>query len=249
VGGGARMRAAYDAIGRDYGTQRRPDARVAAAIRAALGDAARVVKVGAGTGSYEPVDLRVVAVEPSRVMIGQRRAGAAPAVQGAAEALPFADGAFDAAVAVLTLHHWRDRAVIIVTWDPARTGDFWLTRDYLRAVADLDAAIFPTLAELDRALGSVRVTPLPIPHDCVDGFLGAFWSRPEAYLDPAVRSGMSTFARLAPVVVAAGVARLADDLATGRWESRYGHLRAQREADLGYRLVVAERLAARGARR
>jgi SAM-dependent methyltransferase len=262
VGVETRMRAAYDAIGRDYGAQRRPDPRIAAAIRAALGDAARVVNVGAGTGSYEPADLGVVAVEPSRVMIGQRRAGAAPAVQGAAEALPFADGAFDAALAVLTLHHWRDRGtglaelvrvarrrVVIVTWDPACTGDFWLTRDYLRAVVDLDAAIFPTLAELDRALGGVRVAPLPIPHDCADGFLGAFWSRPEAYLDPAVRSAMSTLAWLAPAVVASGVARLADDLATGRWESRYGHLRAEREADLGYRLVVAERPGGRGPRR
>lgn len=253
------MTAVYDTIGRGYAGQRRADPRVAAAIRAALGDARSVVNVGAGSGSYEPVDLSVLAVEPSREMIRQRPAGAAPAVQAVAERLPLGDGSVDAALAVLTLHHWADRAaglaelarvarrrVVIVTWDPARTGDFWLTRDYLPAVVELDAAIFPSIAEIESALGGARVAPLPIPHDCADGFTGAYWRRPEAYLDPAVRSAMSTFARLAPAALAAGLARLADDLATGRWDARLGHLRAQRDADLGYRLVVVERAAGHG---
>lgn len=253
------MTAVYDTIGRGYAGQRRADPRVAAAIRAALGDARSVVNVGAGSGSYEPVDLSVLAVEPSREMIRQRPAGAAPAVQAVAERLPLGDGSVDAALAVLTLHHWADRAaglaelarvarrrVVIVTWDPARTGDFWLTRDYLPAVVELDAAIFPSIAEIESALGGARVAPLPIPHDCADGFTGAYWRRPEAYLDPAARSAMSTFARLAPAALAAGLARLADDLATGRWDARLGHLRAQRDADLGYRLVVVERAAGHG---
>jgi SAM-dependent methyltransferase len=248
------MKAVYDAIGRDYGTHRRPDPRIAAAIRAALGDAASVVNVGAGAGSYEPPDLDVVAVEPSRVMIAQRPNGASPAVQAAAEALPFPDGAFDAALAVLTLHHWADRAtglaelvrvarrrIVIVTWDP-RSRDFWLTRDYLPAVVEIDAPIFPPLDELDRALGGARVAPLPVPHDCTDGFLGAYWRRPEVYLDPTARGAMSTFAKLAPEAVEPGIARLADDLASGRWDARLGYLRAQTEADLGYRLVIAERV-------
>lgn len=254
------MTAVYDTIGRGYTGQRRADPRLAAAIRAALGDARSVVNVGAGSGSYEPAELSVLAVEPSREMIRQRAAGAAPAVQAVAERLPLADGSVDAALAVLTLHHWADRAaglaelarvarrrVVIVTWDPARRGDFWLTRDYLPAVVELDAAIFPTLAELEGALGGLRVAPLPIPHDCADGFLGAFWRRPDAYLDPAVRSAMSTFARLEPATLAAGLARLADDLATGRWDARLGHLRAQHDADLGYRLVVSERTPRRDA--
>ncbi len=248
----------YDAIGRGYVALRRPDPRIAAAVRDALGDARSVINVGAGAGSYEPADLRVVAVEPSREMIGQRPPGAAPAVQSAAEALPFADGAFDAALAVLTVHHWRDRAaglaelrrvarqrVIILTWDPARGADFWLTRDYLPIIVEVDRLIFPTLEELDGALGGTRVIPLPIPHDCVDGFLGAYWRRPEVYLDPAARTAISTFAKLGPAVVAPGLARLADDLASGRWESTFGHLRQQAAADLGYRLVVAERSRAR----
>ena len=250
------MSVTYDEIGRGYQTRRRPDPRIARAIRAALGDAASVVNVGAGAGSYEPADLRVVAVEPSREMIGQRSPGAAPAVQAAAEALPFPVDAFDAALAVLTLHHWRDRAaglaelrrvsrrrVVILNWDPVGRDAFWLTREYLPAVVELDAMLFPTVAELEAALGPVRAAPVPVPHDCVDGFLGAYWRRPEAYLDAGIRSAMSTFVRLAPAAAAsvtAGLTRLADDLATGRWEARFGHLRAQAEADLGYRLVVAE---------
>jgi SAM-dependent methyltransferase len=216
-----------------------------------------VVNVGAGAGSYEPADLRVVAVEPSGEMIRQRAAGAASAVRATAEALPFPGGAFDAALAVLTIHHWRDRPaglaelvrvarrrVVIVNWDPEGRDAFWLTREYIPALVELDAVLFPTASELAAALGPVRVTPLRVPHDCVDGFLGAYWRRPEAYLDAGVRSGMSTFGRLAPEAarsVDAGLARLADDLASGRWEARYGHLRAQEQIDLGYRIVVAER--------
>ena len=248
------MTTVYDTVGRGYSGQRRADPRLASAIRAALGDARSAVNVGAGGGSYEPDDLPVLAVEPSREMIGQRPDGAAPAVQAVAERLPLADGSVDAALAVLTLHHWVDRAaglaelarvarrrVVIVTWDPARRDDFWLTRDYFPAIVELDAAIFPPLRELEGGLGRLRVAPLPVPHDCADGFLGAYWRRPEAYLDPAVRNAMSTFARLAPATLEAGLARLARDLATGRWDARLGHLRAQRDADLGYRLVVAER--------
>lgn len=216
-----------------------------------------MVNVGAGAGSYEPADLRVVAVEPSGEMIRQRAAGAASAVRATAEALPFPGGAFDAALAVLTIHHWRDRPaglaelvrvarrrVVIVNWDPEGRDAFWLTREYIPALVELDAVLFPTASELAAALGPVRVTPLRVPHDCVDGFLGAYWRRPEAYLDAGVRSGMSTFGRLAPEAarsVDAGLARLADDLASGRWEARYGHLRAQEQIDLGYRIVVAER--------
>lgn len=247
----------YDAIGRGYATRRRPDPRIAAAIQAALGNAGSVVNVGAGAGSYEPADRSVVAVEPSWQMIGQRPPGAAPVLQAAAEALPFGDAAFDAALAVLTLHHWRDRAaglaelrrvarrrVVIVNWDPQAQHDFWLTREYIPALLERDAVLFPTAAEIETALGPLRVVPLPVPHDCIDGFLGAYWRRPEAYLDAGVRSAMSTFARLgseAARSVAEGIARLGDDLATGRWEARFGHLRARDAIDLGYRLVVAER--------
>jgi len=212
-----------------------------------------VVNVGAGTGNYEPAGRDVTAVEPSATMIAQRPEGAAPVVQASAEHLPFADAAFDAAMALWTVHHWADAAaglrelrrvargrVVVATWDPAFRGDFWLVARYLPTIRDHDAAQFPAIAEIRRALGGrVRVAPIPVPRDCVDGFFGAFWARPEAYLDPEVRAGMSTLAAADEQTVAVGLARLADELASGAWDARYGHLRLRPDCDLGYRLVVA----------
>jgi SAM-dependent methyltransferase len=242
----------YDTIGRDYDAHRRPDPRLAGAIAAALGAAASVVNVGAGAGSYEPADRPVVAVEPSVVMLRQRRRAAAPVVQASATDLPFRDAAFAAALAVLTVHHWPDRArgltelarvarerVVIVTWDPQGCHPFWLVDDYFPEIVAIDRLIFPTLDELRRVLGPLEARPLPVPHDCVDGFLGAYWRRPHAYLDAGVRGAISGFAKLADVE--SGLARLRADLADGTWERRHGHVRGRDAVDLGYRLVVAER--------
>jgi SAM-dependent methyltransferase len=240
------MAAVYDQIGRGYVVTRQPDPRLARAIRVALGEARSVVNVGAGTGSYEPADLRVTAVEPSLAMIHQRPAAAAPVVQAVAERLPFPDAAFDAALAVLTVHHWQARAaagldelarvarqrVVILTWDPACRDAFWLMTQYVPEIVALDLPRFPSVADFVRSLGPVEVRPLPIPHDCQDGFLGAFWRRPEAYLDPNVRRAISGFAQLAPEVVEAGMARLLDDLRTGRWDAQFGWLRRQESTAL-----------------
>lgn len=243
----------YDEIGTDYATARRADPRIARAIRAALGDAATVVNVGAGSGSYEPVDLDVTAVEPSAEMIRQRPRGAAPCVQAWAEALPFDDGSFDAAMAVLTVHHWSNRAaglrelcrvarsrVVLVTWDPASIDAFWMVTEYLPEIAALDLPRFPRLSELEEALPSARFAPIPIPRDCEDGFLGAFWGRPEAYLDPRVRRGISVFRQLPLEVTAPALERLEADLRGGAWDARHAALRGTVELDLGYRLVIAE---------
>ncbi len=246
------MSAVYDTIGTGYVAKRQPDPRIARAIRAALGTAARVLNVGADAGSYEPADRPVLAVEPSREMIRQRPAGRAPVVQALAEQLPFPAASYDAALAVLTVHHWSDRRaglaelarvarrVVIVTWDPACRDHFWLTTEYLPEFIDLDVTRFPTREEFSRDLGPLEVRTLPVPHDCLDGFLGAFWRRPEAYLDPDVRWAMSGFTQLPSGRVDAGLTRLADDLRSGRWEERFGALRKQDSADLGYRLVIAE---------
>jgi len=255
VGGHLGAPHVYDTIGRGYDAHRRPDPRIAAAIADALGAAASVVNVGAGAGSYEPADRPVVAVEPSPAMLRQRRPGAAPAVQASATDLPFRDAAFGAALAVLTVHHWPDRArglgelarvtrerVVILTWDPAAVSRFWLIDDYFPELMTLDRDIFPTLEELRRALGRIEVRPVLVPHDCVDGFLGAYWRRPQAYLDAGVRGAISTFTKLADAEP--GLARLRADLADGTWERRHGHLRARDAIDLGYRLVVAEHLGA-----
>ena len=246
----------YNAIGTGYVATRRADPRLARDIRAALGDAASVVNVGAGAGAYEPPGLHVVAVEPSWEMICQRPESGAPAVQAVAESLHFPDEAFDAALAVLTLHHWGDRRaglaelarvarrVVIVTWDPACRDSFWLTTEYLPEVIEFDVPRFPPLAELAGGLGvQIEARVLPVPHDCIDGFLGAFWRRPHAYLDPALRGAMSCFAQIPAERVEAGLARLADDLRSGRWDESFGHLRDLDSVDLGYRLLVAERAA------
>jgi SAM-dependent methyltransferase len=242
--------ARYDAIGRTYTATRGTDRRIAERIWAALGDARTVVNVGAGTGSYEPPDRAVTAVEPSAVMIAQRPPGAAPAVQASAEALPFADASFDAAMAVLTLHHWNDwRAgcaelrrvardrVVVFSWDPTYAGRMWLGPEYFPDNIDEDVAIFPSLADQAAALGA-KVEVVPIPWDCRDGFFGAFWRRPEAYLDPAVRAGISTLAKRSEAELAEGLARLRADLATGAWARRHADLLERDELDLGYRLLV-----------
>jgi len=243
--------AIYDTIGRGYARQRRPDPRIAVRLHDALGPARSVLNVGAGAGSYEPPDRRVVAVEPSEVMLAQRPPNAAPAVLARAEALPFPDLAFDATMAVLTLHHWTDRArglaecarvarqrVVLLTWDPAADA-FWLLQEYLPAFVEVDRRQFPPMAAYAEAFGAatrVEVATMPVPRDCVDGFLGAYWARPAAYLDPAVRAGISSFALPG---AEPGLERLRADLATGAWHARHGHLLATDALDLGYRLVVA----------
>ncbi|WP_438022608.1 class I SAM-dependent methyltransferase [Sorangium sp. So ce233] len=237
----------YDRIGRSYDRYRVPDPRIAACIRRGLGRAASVVNVGAGAGSYEPTDRRVVAVEPSAIMIAQRRTPGVEVVQASAESLPFPDGSFDAAMAILTVHHWADwrqgcremrrvaRRIVVLTWDPTSEG-FWLTQDYFPELLSNDRPLFPPLDALRDALGDARVEPVLIPSDCTDGFLGAYWSRPHAYLDAGVRGAISSFSRMNDVD--SGLHRLAADLESGRWHARHGHLAERDSMDLGYRLVV-----------
>jgi SAM-dependent methyltransferase len=241
------MPATYDTIGIDYAALRKPDPRIAAHLWRALGDARSVLNVGAGTGSYEPADRIVTALEPSREMIRQRPPKAAPAIQGEAENLPFADGSFDAAMAVLTVHHWSDQGrglremrrvsrgpVVLLTFDPAHR-DMWLL-DYFPALAALDDAQMPPLPVYERHLGPVDISPIPIPHDCSDGFLYAYWRRPAAYLDRRIRTGMSSFWSLDGIEQ--GLARLERDLDTGAWTQRYGALLELDALDAGSRLVA-----------
>ena len=243
----------YDKIGASYSSTRRPDPRIAARIVETLSDAASVVNIGAGTGSYEPSDRKVIAVEPSTTMIAQRPRGSAPVLQATAEALPLVDGAVDAALAVLTVHHWADtergfaemrrvarRRVVIFTWDQGEWEPFWLINEYFPAIRDLDRPRAVTLDGVLSALGGGEVIPVLVPHDCIDGFHGAFWRRPEAYLDPKVRAGISTYALMQPHELEDGLRRLAADIDSGAWARRHCDLLDLDELDLGYRLVVAE---------
>lgn len=244
------MDAHYDDIGRTYTATRHEDPRFAAQIHAALGDAQTIVNVGAGTGNYEPRDRWVLAVEPSATMVAQRPPGAAPVIRASAEALPLADATVDAALVTLSIHHWADwragvaelvrvarRRIVIWTFDPEAFATMWLAADYFPEIVELDRPRTPPLGELADALGGARVEPVLVPRDCEDGVAAAFYARPEAYLDPIVRAGMSSLAVLDDPP---GLRRLAGDLDSGAWDERHGHLRELRELDAGYRLVVAE---------
>jgi SAM-dependent methyltransferase len=239
----------YDNIGRTYSGRRQSDPRIAAAIENAIHGCGPILNVGAGTGSYEPNSRLVVAVEPSRTMIAQRATGSAPVVQARAEALPFRDASFDAVVGVLTVHHWEGQQqgfaecarvarcrVVFLTIDMDVCGRLWLY-DYLPELLRIDRQIFPSLERFEAALGPIELTELPIPADCRDGFLGAYWKRPRAYLDPAVRASISTFSKIGDVTL--GLARLENDIDSGEWQRRYSSLQDINELDLGYRLVTA----------
>ena len=242
----------YDTIGGAYAVTRRTEPRIAAQVWAALGDARTVLNVGAGTGSYEPADRDVIAVEPSALMRAQRPEGAAPCVAAAAESLPFADQSFDAAMAFATVHHWQDpiaglrelrrvaRRVVVFTHDSSEAEwlhRFWLTRDYLPEVADLLVGK-PSLTEQARTIGA-RVEPVPIPWDCADGFFEAYWRRPEAYFDERVRRGVSVWSRVGPDAEQRALRSLRADLASGRWAERNRDLLDLETAELGLRLLIA----------
>jgi len=238
------MAAKYDIIGLNYAELRKPEPRVAAAIHEALGQGETVLNIGAGTGSYEPLDRLVTSVELSLEMIRKRRSSRARAIQASAAHLPFDDDAFDAAMAILTVHHWPDKEaglremrrvtrgrIVLLTFDPLHRP--WLT-DYLPELAQLDEAQMPAISDFERWLGSVQVNPVLVPHDCSDGFLYAYWRRPAAYLDPRIRTGSSSFWAIRRVERA--LQRLNQDLESGEW----AELLALDSYDAGYRLIVAD---------
>lgn len=242
------MTAIYDTIGLNYAELRRSDSRISNFIHKALGSSRTVLNVGAGAGSYEPIDRDVTALEPSSEMIAQRPPSKANVVQGSAENLPFDDNSFDAVMAVLTVHHWNDKAIgmaemrrvsrgpiVILTYDPT-FRDFWLL-DYFPELAAADEGLMPPLNNYCDWLGHVKILPVPIPHDCSDGFLAAYWRRPEEYLDARVRAAISSLCKLGDITP--GLQRLKHDLESGSWRRKHGELLDLDELDCGYRLVVA----------
>jgi SAM-dependent methyltransferase len=244
----------YDVIGHGYAAYRRPDPRIDAAVRAALGDARTVLNVGAGTGSYEPTDRPVLAVEPSTAMAQQRPAHLLPAVRGVAESLPLADQCVDASMAIMSIQHWTDwrrgltelrrvtrRRIVLLTIDVAAEADMWLFADYAPQFLANDTAEFPRPADIEEFLGvPIDVRVVNVPADCSDGMGLSFWSRPETVLDPGARRATSGFARMDDDEEQGIVDRLAADLASGAWDDKYGHLRSLSELDVGLRLVIVE---------
>ncbi|MFC8043334.1 DUF1330 domain-containing protein [Nocardia sp. NPDC057353] len=242
----------YDEIGTRYAHLRREDPAIRDRVHAALGEARSVLNVGAGAGSYEPADRHVIAIEPSAVMAAQRNPQRAPAIRGTAEELPLFDGSVDAAMAVLSVHHWHSPErgvrelrrvargpVVLVTLDPRVSERMWLLRDYLPEVAALDRRIFPLPEQLAGWLGGARVEPMPLARDTPDWMLVACWAHPERMLDPEARQVTSGFARMPDDVVTRVVTDLGRDLADGTWARRNAHLRDLAELDVGLRLVIA----------
>ncbi len=246
--------ARYDTIGHGYSRTRREDPRFRDRIHAALGDARTVVNVGAGSGGYEPRDRHVVAIEPSDVMAAQRPPDLAPAIRASAGCIPLRDDSVDAAMAILSVHHWdqeretgvrelrrvaRD-AVVILTFDGSISGAMWLMADYLPEVVALDLQIFPSPSLLAEWLGGdVRIEKVPVPSDTPDWMLASFWAHPERVLDAGARAATSGFARMPDAVVQRVAFEVSRDLASGSWDDRYGHLRALEALDVGLRLIVA----------
>jgi SAM-dependent methyltransferase len=249
---GSGTHASYDRIGLGYKRFRRPDPRIEARLVSALGQARTVVNVGAGTGSYEPADRVVLAVEPSAEMVKQRPPGAAPCIRAIAERLPLFDQSFDAAMAILTIHHWSDpaaglrelarvaRRVIVFTYEPAIHSTFWLWREYFPAAAGVSAGSELPIEQVMEVVGADRVEPILVPHDCSDGFGPAYWRRPAAYLDPRVRACISGLARLPKNDTEPGLERLRRDLDSGAWYARHKDLLDLDAIDAGLRLVVRE---------
>jgi SAM-dependent methyltransferase len=241
----------YDTHGQGYARRRRPDPRIAAMIHTALGDARTVLNVGAGAGSYEPDDRYVLAVEPSAAMRAQRPPGAAPALAATAESLPFDDDAFDAVMATVTVHQWRDAArglaemrrvargpVVVLTFDGDELERLWLAA-YVPELVTAERRRYPPVATVAAAIGrSTEIIEVPIPIDCVDGFTEAFYARPEAFLDPQVRAAQSAWGFVTPAATQRAVDRLRADLASGAWQRRYGHLRTQPQFLGSLRLLV-----------
>jgi len=251
AGDGSAGDADYEAIGTGYVRYRRPDPAIAAALTDALGTARSVVNIGAGAGSYEPRDREVTAVEPSATMRAQRPADLAVAIDASAERLPFADGAFDAAMATFTVHQWSDLTAglnemrrvaagpcVVLTCDPALLDRFWLT-EYAPEVIETEARRYPDPALIAELLGGGVVRAVPIPLACTDGFGEAYYGRPEALLDPGARRANSAWSFVPPSVHARFERELAADLASGRWDRRHGHLRTQPAFEGSLVLVVS----------
>jgi SAM-dependent methyltransferase len=242
----------YEQGGAGYALRRRTDPSIAALIRGALGPATSIINVGAGTGSYEPDDLEVTAVEPSAMMRSQRPARLTCALDAVAEALPFDDDTFDAAMATVTIHQWSDAdqglremrrvsrgPVVILTFDGDALDEFWLASFAPEMIA-AERRRYPKIDHVLEVLGGKStVTIVPVPHDCPDGFTEAFYGRPEAFLDVAVRRSQSAWSFVSQDVEAASVEKLRSSLESGEWDARYEDLRYQPEYLGSLRLIVA----------
>lgn len=239
----------YDQIGINYSTQRQTDPRLAAQLHKELEGASKILNIGAGSGSYEPENIDLIALEPSLEMINQRKPGSHPVVQGFTDDLPFEENLFSHTMTILSMHHWQNRAIafdeinrvtidkfVAISWN-SDSNPFWLTQDYFPEIFEIDQGIFPDLEELQNHFDNVKITPLLIPEDCIDGFLAAYWKRPEAYLHEHVRNSISSFSKINRLEE--GLQKLQKDLDSGEWQKKNSDLLDKTELDVGYQLITA----------
>ncbi|MFK7802076.1 MAG: class I SAM-dependent methyltransferase [Anaerolineae bacterium] len=244
------MEPIYDEIGLNYSVTRCTDPKIAQQLYPELQGATRIINIGAGTGSYEPENVELVAVEPSAKMIAQRGIGSYRVEQASAENLPFEDDSFSHAMTVNSMHHWGNRELafseinrvatekfVAITWDP-QSDPFWLTRDYFPEIYKMDRDIFPELDEFKAYFDDINISPVQIPSNCQDGLFAAFWRRPEAYLDRQVRQATSPFSKVTNL--SEGLQKLKDDLASGAWAKNNHNILNLSSLDVGYRLVTAK---------
>lgn len=244
----------YAVIGAGYATKRRTDPRLAARVHAALGPAQTILNVGAGAGSYEPTDRRVIPIEPSEAMRQQRPSALAPAINGRAEALPLDDKSVDASMAIITVHQWQDLEaglaelhrvtrgpIVVVTFDGDALDRFWLA-DYAPELIAAERRRYPAIDLLADRLSTpsrrATVETLAVPIDCVDGFTEAFYARPERFLDHEVTRAQSAWSFVGPAAKQRFTQQLADDLRTGRWDDRYRAWRTMPAFEGSLRMII-----------
>jgi SAM-dependent methyltransferase len=246
----------YDGKDHNYPAIRKADPRIGMYVRRSLDSCDTVLNVGAGTGSYEPADKFVIAVEPSSVMRAKRLAlGRYPAVNAKADDLPFDDKSFDAVMAVLTVHHWPDlksglsevkrvskKKITILTYDPEMLDIFWNAK-YFPQLIEIERSRYPKLDRIAECVGKdITITGIKIPFDCTDGFQEAFYGRPEAFLQAEVRNAQSAWGLLDKELESKYVKRLSDDLESGEWDRLYGYHRMLPEFEGAFRMLEVDLL-------
>lgn len=255
----------YDRIGIGYDATRRADLRIAAILARLLEPrpGARYLDAACGTGNYtravKALGLDMTGVDQSETMLAVARAKATDIGwhQGDVTALPFADGTFAGAMCTMAVHHFTDRArafaeitrvirapgsLVILTSLPEQLRGYWLNA-YFPDALRRSAEQMPKYDAMETLLASCGLRldvaePWSVPRDPVDLFLYSGKHNPHLYLDPNVRSGISTFASLAePAEVEQGVARLEQDIASGA----IAHVMARYANETGDYMFLAAR--------
>lgn len=254
----------YDSIGQSYSKFRLPDPRIVDTLvnLLQLEPGSLVADIGAGTGNYSRAIAErgffLYAVEPSSVM--RLQATQHPRVQwltGYAEDIPLPTSSVDSVICILASHHFsnlekairemnrvaRSGAIIFLTFDPRVGEKLWVV-DYFPSLWEDAFRVFPPLIDVVAIIEAntqrmVEIFPLMLPHNLTDMFFAAGWRRPESYLNPDVRAGISALSLADASIVETGVNLLKEHLDSGQWDTKYGEILKLEAFDAGYRFLCA----------